>query len=189
MILQWRSNLPIFEQYAVLANLRLNLPKTFLIPLFLPENFALAKARTLARIPQAADMAVELSATHLGVNLGPAGYLQGWDKPLRKYVDRVERWSGIHTGTFYDVRVYNVFCASVLQFYLKFYELPPSLRTAELKAMRRIFVGPGGWITDQDVASLPSQLGAPLQFSFSRQRAIAAAMRLLLAEPYLRDCH
>ena len=91
--------LDIFQTYGDISNLRLNLPKTFLIPLFSPDSLETARERARAMVREAAAMRIEWSAMYLGAKLGPEGFASGWMEPLRKCYSRLAAWSAAHMGT------------------------------------------------------------------------------------------
>ena len=179
--------LEIFDDYGDISNLRLNLAKTVVIPLFLPQNWLEARRIVLGTVPRTELMKITLSAMYLGVHLGPEGFLQGWQAPIAKFTERINKWGSIFLGVLGDTKTYKIFCFSVLQFYLQFYELPEGITNLEKKASARIFKGPGKWISEADIAALYSQLGAPFSLPRARDTSLATRLRLLLTEPFLRN--
>ena len=101
-------------------------------PLFLPRGDEAAKRMVREWVPQAAHMKVERSATYLGVVLGPGAGDKGWEAPLLKMVDRAKGWGRAVQGTFYAIKAYNVYCVSILQFYLQC--LPAELGGPDMRA-------------------------------------------------------
>ena len=85
--------LRIYEEFAQVSNLKLNLPKTVLIPLW-PCTPSQVKA-TLIRdsFPEWARTEVALWSIYLRFAAGPGRANHSWDKAIPKYKARVGMWS------------------------------------------------------------------------------------------------
>ena len=75
------------------------------------------------------------SAKYLGVLIGPDAEEAAWEEAISKYRQRAERWRKLGLGTHYDVRMYNVFVISVLQFLSQFYTPPREVYEEEEKLL------------------------------------------------------
>ena len=83
------------------------------------------------------------------------------------------------------VKVYNMFAVSILQFYLQFYGVTPSLLQAEREALVKVFKGPGNWLPSDIRKGLKTQLGACYGVLDLQQVSNAAKVRLILTESNL----
>ena len=90
-------------------------------------------------------------------------------------------------GAQYDNRVYQMFACSILMFYLQFYSPSEELMEAESAALRKVFQGPGNWISHNLLKAMRSQLGSPFEVPVIDTVSLASRMRLLLSEPFLHS--
>ena len=70
-----------FREYAGFSNLKLNLKKMVLIPLFLPGKLEEAGQRLKGYLPEAELMEITDHAKYLGVMVGPGGVEHFWEAP------------------------------------------------------------------------------------------------------------
>eukprot|EP00969_Alexandrium_andersonii_P171858 7596660-Alexandrium_andersonii.AAC.1 len=75
----------IFEEYAIFSNLKLNLAKTVLVPVFSPGDLETARLALLQTAPTTVHMAIQDHVKYLGILLGPGAGDKGWDAPILKY--------------------------------------------------------------------------------------------------------
>eukprot|EP00969_Alexandrium_andersonii_P168503 7447431-Alexandrium_andersonii.AAC.1 len=61
----------IFEEYAAFSNLKLNLAKTVVVPLFSPHSLEDATAALHQAVPITREMSIQDYAKYLGILLGP----------------------------------------------------------------------------------------------------------------------
>ena len=159
--------------------------KTVLIPLAYEGTLETARKDILQRFPLAGLMAISESALYLGILLGPGAGGTAWDKPLEKFERRSLLWSRLKLGIHYDVRMYAMFCFSVLAFYLQFYEVNQKVLDAEHRALSRIFTGPGNWCNRDDLRALGPILGASFRVPEVSAVSAASKQRLILKERFL----
>ena len=119
--------LVLFQEYAQISNLELDIKKTVIIPLF-GTNITEAKQYILAVLPECAHMVFDYASIYLGIMLGPESELRSWEKPILKFLDRVLDWGRMKKGTFLGLRAYSTYCFSVLQFYAQFIRGPQTWR-------------------------------------------------------------
>ena len=133
---------PIFEAFARISGLRLNVGKTAAVPLW-PVQLDALRAGWAARMPSWAGIQVASSAKYLGLQLGPGRRESSWLGPLAKYADRAEAWSAVGCGMALTARAYSAYIAAVLQFVLQYEALPADWPQHEASALRRLVPGPG----------------------------------------------
>ena len=88
-----------YSNYAKFTNLVLNLKKSYVVPLFMPD-IAQAKDYIIGCVPGAASICFAFFAVYLEVYLGPGAEEVGWEAPLLKYLDRARLWGGSDGGLF-----------------------------------------------------------------------------------------
>ena len=167
---------PIFEEFARLSGLRLNLPKVVAVPLWLTPLDAL-RAEWAGRIPGWVGMRVALSAKYLGFMLGPGRGRSSWDGPLRKYSERAAAWGQAGAGLMLTALAYSVYVVSVLSFVLQLEPLPPQWPKVEAAACRRLVRGPGNWCLPTDIKTL-QELGLPRGFASLPEISWATRLRV-----------
>jgi hypothetical protein len=104
-----------FNEFERISGLALNHAKCVIIPL---NVLPLVEFQSLLRrsIPQWADMVIAESGTYLGFSVGPGKLDSSWDKPTKKFLERVRQWQGMQLGLQYDALAYNAFGMSVLSY-------------------------------------------------------------------------
>ena len=175
-----------YKRYEVFSNLKLNLKKCYVIPLFYTANLEKAKSHILKRVERAREMSFAWYAIYLGIYLGPGAGEVGWEAPILKYFDRARQWGGGDRGIFVAARHYAIYCVSVLQFYLQFYPLNQNILQYQDRAFRKFFSGPGNWIGKEEVWWLTGQMGMKARFSNLQQLSLASRMRMLMNERALK---
>jgi hypothetical protein len=75
----------------------LNIQKTVIVPLW-RHGIEHVHVWIGTGIPEWADIRVDDHGTYLGFVIGPGKGTKSWEKPLKKYIDRVQRWSVIGGG-------------------------------------------------------------------------------------------
>ena len=135
------------------------------------------------------DLAVASCGTYLGYVEGPGKQDKGWEKPIKKYVDRCANWAATGGGLQYSTVAYNTFAISVLTFVSQL-ELPPKTATdAKQKCIRVMLPGPGNWCTSQDTFFLREFYGQHKSFQSLEVLAQAAKLRILHAHDSYRRTH
>ena len=175
----------LFEKYGVFTNLKLNLAKTTIIPLFLPKEKERANNIIRAVLKEADTVNIAWLEKYLGVYVGPEAGRKSLIAPTIKYLKAASKWKDKHLGLQYDVRVYCMFALSILQFYLQFHGIDDELKSAEKRATKGLFTGPGNWDPKNILLALKSQLNAPYDLPCVGHIALASKIRLIMAEPFL----
>ena len=97
----------VYREFGQISNLRLNLPKTVLIPLW-PTTATRLKSTMLRDVfPEWCGAEVCTWSLYLGFAEGPGREHHSWDKPISKYKARVGMWSCNALGMHYIAQVYN----------------------------------------------------------------------------------
>ena len=170
----------LFSDFAGIAGLELNLPKTLLIPLWV-EDLTAVRINIARRVPSWAALSVETYGTYLGMVVGPGSPGRSWSKPLAKFRERVQHLAEQGLGLYAAINGYHIFAQSVLLFVAQLEELPASAIAAEEWAFGRLMPGPGAWILPWEARHL-DLLGFPCTFRSLAHVAVAAKARLMRYE-------
>ncbi len=139
----WRSAAavgPIFEQFAWISGLGLNLQKTVFVPLGddATETF---RSELERQCPGWGAAPIRLYANYLGSCLGPEAGERAWNKAFDKVAKRAVAWGALGLGMHFSTLAYNFYVPSVLTFLLRLDRLPsaggPGSRTRPTAACRR----------------------------------------------------
>ena len=170
-----------FSEFQAISCLKLNLPKTVLVPLWKSE---VGQIRRMLQdmYPNWARVDVSYASRYLGFMLGPEAGETGWNKATCKFEQRCRSWSTLRLGLQYDVRVYKVFCFSVLGFLWQLMPLPSNWDRLEQWALRKFAPGPGNWATPMDLFCLKAWYGSHFAFPSMRLTALAAKLRVFRLE-------
>ena len=136
----------LFDEFARISGLVLNVHKTVLIPLD-PVNLEAVRADINVAAPGWASAEVATTAKYLGVYVGPGRQEASWRAPLAKYLARAQLWGRLGVGLQLTLLAYRVYIASVLIFVGQFEELPTNWLEHERRACAALLPGPGRWIT------------------------------------------
>jgi len=168
----------IFDDFAAISNLFLNLPKTVVIPLW---HCPIEQARLLihSSCPTWEGVSVLECARYLGFLVGPGSVSGGWAPAIAKYRSRAIKWASLNLGQQYNARVYRIFVFSVLSFLLQLSIPPPEAYEAETWALRLFAKGPcPNWCSNDDLFLLKDALGFPYAFPSLEIVSQAAKMRV-----------
>jgi hypothetical protein len=161
----------------------LNIEKTFCIPLW-PGGQKEVQDNIASHIPQWAQIHVDSKGTYLGFIIGPGGVGHSWEKPLKKFQDRVAKWAPLGKGMQYGALTYNVFALSTLLYVAQLERIPSSVTASEWAHVTKMFPGPGHWIEPEDIWYLKELYGG----ARSAQPLIAVANATQLRVAAL-GCH
>ena len=168
----------IFTDFASISNLKLNMQKTVVIPLW--QSSATSIRRWLQdEMPKWAGVQIAWHARYLGFHIGPGRAELSWDNAVREFHRRVVAWSSLHLGLQANALVYRTFCCSVFGFLWQLDSLPDRVLAEEAWALRRLAPGPGNWIRPVDPAIPQTMVNCP-----RRERPVDAFhVRLWLGKP------
>ena len=82
-------------------------------------------------VPGWTDMHIRDHCKYLGFMVGPGRKNNSWHAPFKKIGERVEAWSHMPLGLFWDARIYNMFMLPTLG-YVAQLEPPPKWLGEEL---------------------------------------------------------
>ena len=172
----------VYREFGLVSNLRLNLPKTVLVPLW-PTTAQRLKSTVLRDVfPEWCSADVCTWSLYLGFAQGPGRASHTWDKPVAKYNARVGMWSGTALGMHYTAKVYNTFAFSTLSFVWQLTDVPPNLFEAEKNALRKLTPGPGMWRLPEDLFYLREFFGQTLSFKSIRHVSLASKLRVAVLD-------
>ena len=169
---------PVFEEYARLSGMELNLRKTVFVPL---SDVPLDRFRErLAELhPRWNAVACRYWAAYLGFVLGPEGRPRSWEKAFEKYEQRAALWASLGLGLHYTAAAYNTYVVSTLSFLVQLEPLPAQWEAVERAALRRLTPGPAHWIQPADLHALRQTFHFPVNFADLRTTSVAARFRVL----------
>ena len=113
----------------------------------------------------------------LGFVIGPEHASRSWDKPLRKYIDRIRAGSWSKFGLHGASVIYNIIVLPVLSFVAQLERPPQHVLDAEVWGLRRVAPGPYRWALPTDLWYL-RDLGLSFRFRSLSRVAIAAQARV-----------
>ena len=172
---------PIFAKFAAISGLRLNYPKTVVVPLYITDLPQLAGAIG-GRFVGWGGASFDTSAKYLGFVLGPGRGTKQWQQAFGKFRERVAGWSTVGLGLHYAAVAWGTYLVSVLGFLVQLDSLPPEWEALEAWALRRLAPGPFAWCLPTDLHRLKSWYGMPKDFSDMAIRQRAAKIRVAWTE-------
>ena len=104
--------------------LKLNLPKTVLVPLWPFEASQVRRTLITSDHPEWASCDVKSWSKYLGFAFGLGKANHSWDSVLKKFCELANLWDASHLGLHFTARAYNTFVFSVLSFLWQLEEAP-----------------------------------------------------------------
>jgi hypothetical protein len=106
-----------------------------------------------------------------------------------KFSARAKQWEDTKCGLFWNTLYYNTFVVPTLEFVAQLEEMSPAVLDTEACALRKLALGPGSWISLDDLEHL-GLYGIGNGFRMISHTAKAAKLRLLntLGGTYVRHC-
>jgi len=172
----------LYKDFVAVTCLKLNLPKTVLVPLWPCEASQVRRMLITSDHPEWASCEVKSWSKHLGFALGPGKANHSWDSALKKFRERANLWDASHLGLHFTARAYNTFVFSVLSFLWQLEEVPEEVFKAEEQVLQQLTPGPGTWRLPSDLFYLKSLFGFPIGFNSVRHVALASKLRLSFFE-------
>ena len=176
----------IFDEFADISGLRLNMPKTFIIPLW-PERLSDITHRFRTDFPQWQDVAIATWSTYLGIATGPGKGDNSWAKAATKFSERAAFWSEQKLGLQYAAASYNAYAVSVLSFLSQVESPPDEVIQLERKALELVAKGPRDWALPNDLWQLKECYGQTRSFRSVSVQALAAQARVYRYESISND--
>lgn len=171
----------IFDDFARVSGLRLNIPKTLIIPLGDWDPDQVAQALNQANDPWK-EIQCAHHGTYLGFVVGPGKGNRSWEKPLQKAKARVPSWPWTTLGLHYSATVYNTYVLPTLTFVAQLERPPLAAKRQEEDTLAKIAVGPNNWFQTKDMFLLEEAYGLPYRFRSLAHTALAAQLRVAMWE-------
>ena len=173
----------LFHDFEIASHLRINISKTVLIPL--GDRTPAAVGQVIREAGGAwAGISVSGCGKYLGFIIGPDRASRSWDKPIKKFVDRIRMWDWTIMGLHGASVIYNIWVLPVLLFVAQLEQPPETVRRAEQWGLRRVAPGPGKWVEPNDLWRLRSAYGLPFRFRCLSWTALAAQGRVSFTEAH-----
>ena len=177
----------IFTDFSNMANLRLNLNKTVVIPLFPQPDLASVKATLTRSVPTWSSAQFSYDARYLGFVLGPEANNKSWQEPTAKFRQRAQAWTDRQLGLFCTATSYNVFALSVLTFLGQILTPPQEVYQTETAALQKLAPGPKDWISTTDLIWLQHLTGHPRSLASLKLTSRAAQTRVRIWDSACAD--
>ena len=158
-----RILIDIFNEYALVSGLQLNLPKTVYVPWDTTDP-AIWKEQIAKHHPVWATMQVAHKAKYLGFFVGPDRGTHTFYKPINNFLQRAKDWSYTGCGLVLTLVAYSVYILPVMLFVTQLDSPPSSWEAVEKTAIRRLLPGPGNWCDVEALRALPC-FGFPKGFA------------------------
>ena len=165
-----------------MTNLKLNLSKTVLVPLWPCEPSQVKRTLINDDHPAWASCEVAAWSRYLGFALGPGKGNRSWDKAIQKFEKRSLQWDASQLGLHFSARAYNTFVVSVFSFLWQLEDVPQEAFDAEKRAIMTFSPGPGTWRLPTDMFYLKTHFGFPVAFQSMRHVALASKLRVCFLE-------
>ena len=169
----------LFSEFERISGLSLNIAKTVFIPLWETSSFANVRRLILEVCPPWRDICIDNCGKYLGFFIGPGAGQRSWAKSIQKYEQRAQLWASLHLGLFWTITAYKVFVASVLSFVMQLESTLDDLQSRFTTVVRKLFPGPGMWVTPNDLCNLSSWFKFPAQLANPTCVALAAKLRVI----------
>ena len=170
----------IFNEYAIISGLQLNLPKTVYVPLHTTD--LVTWSQEFQRLhPIWHDITIASKAKYLGFILGPGRDHDSYLKPIAKYIQRASDWNTVGCGLALSTMAYNVYILPVLLFVAQLDAPPTTWKQAEAKVLRKLLPGPAHWFKPGALRSI-SSLGFPKDFPDLMELTKAVQYRVATTE-------
>ena len=120
----------IFNEYAMVSALQLNLPKTVYVPID-TIDIDIWKEQIAKHHPAWATIQVSRRAKYLGFVLGPDRGTHIFEQPINKFLQRAKDWSYTGCGLALTMLAYSVYTLPVMLFVTQLDSPPPSWEAVE----------------------------------------------------------
>jgi len=168
----------IFSEFANMSGLKLNLPKTVVIPLW-PKGMDELQQQSNHGDFIWDSIKISDKGKYLGFSSGPGKGHSSWDAPLKKYSSRARKWHQIGAGTHTATIAYNTYAFTTLSFVAQLEDPPLCAGEAEAAGLRWMLPGPGNWFIAEDAFFLKECYGQALSFQSLAIVSQAAKLRTI----------
>jgi len=174
----------IYREFGEISNLKLNMAKTLVIPLWAADIHSLRNGHFAREFPSWNGACLDTHGTYLGFVLGPGRAETAWAKPQAKYIERAKLWSLPQIGLHHTALVYNTFVISVLSYVWQLCEPPGLVLDCEAPTLAKLVPGPFRWAIPSDLYRLSTLFGFPIDFKSIYCSALAAKGRVFCSEDF-----
>ena len=174
--------LGVYREFAIFSGLRLNIPKTVVVPLWVSSLTSIRRTLIADMMPEWSSADLSYSATYLGFSIGPARNCTLWSKTLDKYRDRTDLWRSTKVGLQYTIKTYNTFTLPVLSYLCQLAQPPQEVYEQERISLHKLSHGPGHWCTIEDLWYLSELFSFSAAFKSVRIMSQAAKLRTAYCE-------
>jgi len=178
----------LFQDFAAISGLCLNLAKCVIIPLD-EGNLDTFRENLAEWVPSWKDMQVTRHGKYLGFEVGPDKGCKSWQEPTRKFLQRCHLWEAQGAGLHYHTTAYNSFALSTLTYIAQLECPPPETLAAEKEGLKKVISGPHCWIEPEDLWRLKECYGQSSSCKSLHHTAIAAQLRVHSLDPSCRHPH
>jgi len=187
----------LFNEYARVSGLSLNMDKVVVIPLWIPDSkiafpegaigprlgwLQLIKRAMVIFHKAWKEATFAGKATYLGFTVGPEAGWESWGKALGKAEKKADVWREVGCSLMYTVLLYNIYILPTLSFVIQLSPPPPSWEEDERRILRRLIRGPWCWALPREFRNLKRSLHFPAECRDLRVQASAAQFRVALNE-------
>ena len=181
----WGLAQNIFQEFAEMSGLELNIPKTVCIPLW-PQGIQEVSNNPSLLSSRWSPLKIAGSGKYLGFSSGPEKGHDSWSAPLAKYSKRVRKWQGEGLGAQFSVLAYNSLTLSTLLFVAQLENPPEEVLAAETACIRKMLGGPGQWFNIENTHHLKECFGQ--KYSYGSLALISQAAQLTVVHSHNIAC-
>ncbi len=167
----------VFDWFARVSSLQLNLAKCVIVPLGRFSDYDLAAEKVLVHSPAWQEMQICSSAEYLGFILGPGSPDLQWGNATAKAKRAAEVWAKIGCGFFYSLLACNIFVFPVLTYIGQLARTGTAVKECSDYVIRKMFVGPGNWLPP-DLLQHVKLLGMPTNIRDIETSVFASKVRV-----------
>ena len=175
----------IFEDFAKISGLTINVSKTVLIPARreFTEATKVEYEEALSRTAWP-NLPVVGSGKYLGFHMGPAVRTsEVYKRIIGKIKDKLIHWREGALGLFDKIRIWNTFLGSLLSYTDQLSDLPEEERNTFLQIMQKFLGGPHGWLPARTACSLKADCNFPVAPRDPGPNNLAAQCRVRINLP------
>ena len=178
----------LFQEFADISGLHLNLRKCVVIPLD-EGNLDSFRQRLTSTVPLWKEMQVARHGKYLGFVVGPEKGDKTWHEPTQKFLQRCQLWEAQGAGMYYHTIAYNTFALSTLTFVAQLEYPPAETLHAERQGLKKVIKGPRSWIEPEDLWRLKEHYGQASSCKSLHHTTLAAQLRVSRWDPSCNHPH
>lgn len=174
----------VFAEFEQISGLSINIKKTVAIPLWPHGSDRNVQTLIKEHCPAWGSMQVADRGKYLGFIVGPGAGEESWNKPLKKFEQRVLHWSAKHLGLALNIVVYNIYIITVLEYVAQLMEPSERILKSIAQALRKLAPGPGNWATAEDLHNLTAY---GFRYALKDIECVAKAAKLRMVDTVTKD--